>query len=332
MKYSIVWTIVLMMCVLAACGQADVSVEVMEPAGATARYQQQATQTPDANNRLYYEHTQTGMFLLYPAGWQVAEQPGTITVSDGNLRLIIQYMMLAPEESIATSGDASLVERGAVQLLGDTHPVYVDEDAKRIHYTPPHFADSEQSAASMPFVVSNVGFAIYLDSVDWPVSEAEDRVIRDMVESFGFIWLTTRPSQAQLQNWIQYQDETTGLQFYYPADWRVESDSETICVYGPGVVLALSSGSGPGGLPAGDLRKGDPSNVWINGQAIPRVELVFEARIKAVYYGEPGTRFSINDTQLTVIVSDSGQQMYEAVDLPADALRQIDWILTTLEP
>jgi len=332
MKHSKVWAIALTMCVLAACGQADVSVEMLQPAEATARHNQQATQTPNADNQLYYEHSQTGMFFLYPAEWQVAEQPGTIMVSNGDLRFIIEYRMLAPEESTPASSDANAVQSGSVQLLGDPHPVYVDEDARRIYYTSTPVSDPEQDTTVMPFVVSNVGFAIYLVSNEWPVAEAQDEIVRDMVESFGFIWLTTRPSPEQLQNWVQYRDTATGLSFFYPADWHIESDSETIRVFGPDLLLTLAPRGGSSGLPAGDLRKGDPSHVWIDGQAIPRVELVFEDQIKAVYYADPGTYFNIGDIQMAAIVSDTGQQPYETVNLPQDALQQINWILTTLDP
>ena len=91
------WRIVVLLAVLlAACGKAKVDVQVIDAPEATALHDQKGTQTPNADDFLFYEHQQTRLYFLHPAAWIVQEQQGRITVSGDDLRLMIEYRASAP--------------------------------------------------------------------------------------------------------------------------------------------------------------------------------------------------------------------------------------------
>ena len=119
----------------------------------------------------------------------------------------------------------------------------------------------------------------------------------------------------------------------YPPEWQVIRNADAIIVANAVAQLNLVLNGGPTGLPAGELRKGDPTHMWLNGAAVPRVHLVLDDRVKAVFYGPPVTPITIGDHQIIISVIDrsSTPADYETVDLPADILRQMDWIVTTLQ-
>jgi hypothetical protein len=323
------WRVVFLLAVLlAACGKADVDVQVMDPPEATALHFQQGTQTPNAENFLFYEHEQTRLHFLRPAAWPVQEQPGRIIVTGDSLRLMIEYRTSAPDlpapsvQPAEPAGDA-LIASDPVDWLDAARPTYLDETARRLYYTAP----------DDPLIVANMEFSIWLEADEWPLSPVSRQLADTLIESFGLQWLVTRPSADQLAAWELYIDEATGLQFYYPPEWQVIRNADAIIVTNAVAQLTLVLNGGPSGLPAGELRKGDPTHVWVNGAAIPRVHLVLEGQVKAVYYGPPITPVTIGERQIiiSVVNTSSTPADYETVDLPTEMLRQMDWIVTTLQ-
>jgi hypothetical protein len=317
----------LLVVLLAACGKAEVNVQVMEPREATALHDQQETQTPNVDNFLFYEHQQTRLFFLHPAAWTVQEQPGRITVSGDDLRLIVEYHTSAPGPMTPLAQPAqptgtALIESQPVDWLDAARPTYLDEAARRLYYTSP----------DDPLLVANMAFSIWLEADEWPLPPASRQLADKLVESFGLQWLVTRPSADQIAAWTLFTDKATGLQFSYPPDWQVIRNADAIIVANTVAQLTLVLNGGPTGLPAGELRKGDPTHVWVNGVAVPRVHLVLDGRVKAVYYGPPITPVTIGDHQIIISVIDRSPSPadYDTVDLPAEMLRQMDWIVTTL--
>jgi hypothetical protein len=317
----------LLVVLLAACGKAEVDVQVMDPPEATALHHQQGTQTPNANNFLFYEHEQTRLYFLHPAAWKVQDQPGRITVSGDHLRVIIEYRTSAPSPVTppaqpAGPTDAALIGSVPVNWLDEARPTYLDDAARRLYYTSP----------DDPLLVANMAFSIWLEADEWPLPPSSRQLADKLVESFGLQWLVTRPSAVQIAAWKSYTDQETGLQFTYPPDWQVIRNADVIIVANTVAQLTLVLNGGPTGLSAGELRKGDPTHVWVNGTAVPRVHLVLDDRVKAVYYGPPITPVTIGEYQIIISVIDRSPTPadYETVDLPAEMLRQMDWIVTTL--
>ncbi len=321
------WRMVFLLAlVLAACGRAEVDVQVADPAEATALHNQQATQQPNADDRLFYQQARIGLYFHYPATWQVEEQADRVTLSGDGLRLVIAYGTHAPDPGAPVQAgaiDASLVESDSVLLLGDPQPTYLDETARRLYYT---FPDE-----TVPFLVANIGFSIWLEAGQWPPAPQVRQLADAVVASIGFEWLVTRPPADQIAAWNHYTDEASGLQFNYPANWQVSREPDAIIVAHPDARLILALSGGPSGLPAGELRKGAPSHIWLHGTAVPRVHLVYNEQVKAVFYGQPANAFPVGDLMLGISVIDTGSVAYEALDLSPDLLRQMDWIVTTLQ-
>ena len=318
--------VLLLVVLLTACGKAEVDVQVMEPPEATALHDQQGTQTPNADNFLFYEHPQTRLYFLHPAAWIVQDQPGQITVSGDDLRLMIEYHTSAPGPVTPPAQPAqptgtALIESDPVNWLDAARPTYLDDAARRLYYTSP----------DDPLLVANMAFSLWLEADEWPLPAPSRQLADKLVESFGLQWLVTRPSADQIAAWTLYTDEETGLQFFYPPDWQVIRNLDAIIVTNTVAQLALFLNAGPTGVPAGELRKGDPTHIWVNGTAVPRVHLVLDSRVKAVFYGAPWTPLTIGERQIIpVIDSNPTAADYETVDLPAETLRQMDWIVTTL--
>lgn len=317
---------------LTACGQADVRVRMMEPEQATALYQVQASETPDAKNQLYYEHTPTGIFFLYPSDWQIDEARDRISLYRDDVQFIVEYVRRIPDE-VEIKSDVQSSEQhmqvGTVHLFGQSQPVYLDESRQRLHYTSPIATDDSNSTTYIPFGVSNIYFSIYLETEQSSISEELRQVSDTVVESLSFTWLMTRPQPQQMLNWQLYQDDETTLQFYHHPDWTVERTSSAIHISDNQMRLTLLLDDHLSGLPAGDLQKGDPSHIWISEQAIARVNLMLDDKIKAIYYGQPGMVFAVGDYQIIALLEDVSRTTYDSINLPTETL--FDWLLTTLE-
>ncbi len=320
---------ILLVLILAACGQAEVNVQIVDPPKATAIRNQQSTQQPNAAGFLYYEQTQSGLYFHYPAAWQIQEQSGHITMSGDGQRLVIEINTVAsgstpPATQSAETEDTSFVENDPVSLLGELHPTYLDEGAQRLYYT--------ISGEHVPFAIANMRLSIWLESDTWPLAPSARHLADALVESVGFRWLVVRPSADQIIGWQHYTDVVTGLQFDYPPESKVIREAGAIVVTKDDAQLILALNSGPSGLPAGELRKGNPSHIWLNSAAIPRVYLLYEGRIKAVYYGPPVTPIPVGEHTLVMSVTGSSSTAYDTLDLSPDLLGEIDWIVTTLQP
>lgn len=319
--------------VLAACGRTEVDVQVVDSSEATALYIQQATQRPNADEFLLYEDEQSGIYFHYPAAWQVQAERGMITVIGDGVQIMIEHETFMPDSDIAPTDSPADVESASadgefVRILGDLHRVYVeatvsaDTTAQRLYYTNPDEA--------APLTVANIKLAIWLEVNSWPPTSLSRQLADKVVESLGFRWLVTRPSPDQLADWDHFTDEATGLQFDYPLDWQVTRDPDAVVVSGPDARLILALRGGPSGLPAGELRKGDSSHIWLNSTAVPRVHLMYDEQIKAVYYGPPITPIAIGEHSLVISVVGIDSIPYETLDLAPETLRQMDWIVTTL--
>ncbi len=310
--------------ILAACGRAEVDIQSVDPADATALYIQQATQRPNADEFLLYEDEQSGIYFHYPAAWQVQAQRGLITVIGNGLRLTIKQDTMATESTSATpspDSDPVLVASDYVEFLGDLYSTYHDENARQIYFTDPDETN--------PFMIANVHLSIWLEVEVWPPKPSSRQLVNAVVGSLGFTWLRTGPPSSLVVNWQTYTDPETGLQFDYPPDWQVVHDSNAIIVSKDDIQLILGL-SVPTGLPAGDLRKGDPTHIWLNRTAVPRVHLLYEDQVKAVYYGPPMTQIPISDQLLVISATGTESARYEDLDISPDIRQQMDWIVLTL--
>lgn len=325
----------IVLCILmTACGQAELQVQVVSPIEATQHYNRQSTQTPNEQDQLLFQDEASGIYFLYPATWEVNTYSSVITVGNDRSTLFIEYSWFnetdMPAENPALTDD--LEASDPIVLLGNERTTYLNKQFNILYYTSPQDAVAVHNQSFAPFIVANVGFSIRLEIED--LTELEQiRTLTDVVvESFGFTWLITRPSVNDLSNWNSYQDAETDLQFQYPDDWSVTRTSDAIIIQSDDIRLLLFINSGPGGIAAGDLRKGDPTHIWLNATAIPRVYLVYDDKIKSLFYGQPGSAITIEDNNIVAIVDSSAEIAYESINLSPDKLHQADLIVSTLRP
>lgn len=327
------WILLLM---LTACGSAEVSLQIVDITEATALANQQATRTPNPDGLLFYADKTSGLQFFYPATWQVQSEDNRITLLNEQLRLTIAYSMHPTEpetqpQSPAPPASTALISSGSLHLLGVQRPRYIDTGQQRIYYTAPNEVIAVHNTSFEPFMVANFVFAIWLDALQWPLPQEAQQQANHLVESFSLSWLVTPPPASVLASWFSYTDAASDLQFYYPPGWKVTPTASSIEVRTDGALLTFSLDGGPNGLSAGDLRKGEPTHIWLNQRAIPRVHLVFEERVKAVFYGQPITPLAIGSHHVVALLTADGPTLaYEDLDLPIEVRQQADWIVSTL--
>lgn len=323
--------IIIICCVmiLTACGQADIQIQAVALSEATLQYNHQATQTPNPQNLLFFTDEATGIYFLYPATWSVNTFQGAITITDEKNTLVIEYDWFQNSNRIPKNeiSEDAFEESDPIHLLGDEHTTYLHQQGQTLYYTTPQATVSSFA----PFIVANIGFSIWLEFDETELSSEIRKATDAIVESFGFTWLVTRADADTLSSWNSYHDTNTDLQLHYPNDWRVNRTSDAIIVQHDDVRLVLSVGHGASGIAAGDLRKGDPSHIWLNSMAVPRVYLVYEDKVKMLFYGQPGDAIAFGEYNIVAIFESSSTLTYESIDLTPDLLHEIDMIVTTLE-
>lgn len=330
--------LVLLAVIMTACGRAEIDVQVVDSSEATALYVQQATQNPNSQALLLYKHEHLGLYFHYPAAWQVQENDDRITISNDSVRLLIEFGNFIPGYEVmptltVEATENKLAESTPVRLLGNWQPTYVNDDTHHLHYTSPKPPIPNHALSYAPFIVANFAFSIWLETDQWPLASEVRRTADAIVESLGFDWLVTRPPDEQIANWKFYSDDVYKLQFRYPPNWQVTRNLSAIVVTNDeSAQLSIALSSGPNGVAAGELRRGDPSHVWIRNMAVARTYLLYNERIKAVYYG--GIRegsIAFENYAPSMTLTGPEDVPYEEVDFSPELLQQIDWILTTLD-
>jgi len=319
--------------ILTACGQVDIQIQAVVPSEATLQHNQWATQTPNPQNLLFFTDEATGIYFLYPFAWSINTFQGVITITDAKNTLFIEYDWFQDRAQMHQNGilEDNFDESDPIHLLGDEYTTYIHKQAQTLYYTTPQDIVSVHNMSFAPFIVANIGFSIRLEYGETELSPEIRQTTDAIVESFGFAWLATRPHSDTLSSWNPYYDTSTGLQFHYPDAWAVTRTAEAIVVQRDDVRLMLLIGQGTSGIAAGDLRKGDPSHVWINKMAIPRVYLVYDDKIKMLFYGQPGDAITFGEHNIVAIVDSSSTVPYESIDLTPGILHEIDMIVATLE-
>lgn len=136
------------------------------------------------------------------------------------------------------------------------------------------------------------------------------------------------------------RNEGEGILFDYPAGWSVEEEANG-AVFGKGSVILIVTCRMAGdtaalwtrtGIPAGDVVVlGEP--VPFLGLALTRNGLVYEDRLKMVFYGGHPVSVVETETMEFIITLDAAWHGgdYPAVDIPDDVLAEAEAILSSFE-
>jgi hypothetical protein len=137
---------------------------------------------------------------------------------------------------------------------------------------------------------------------------------------------------------VYYRNEETGISFSYPDDWTMEEEANVIVLrYGSISLRIAYRGVGEQvtlwtrtGIPAGDAVVLD-SPVSFLGQTLSKNGLVYEDKLKAVFYGgRPVCIVKSDRMDFNITLEDLGSD-YLALDIPNDVLHEVESILASFE-
>jgi hypothetical protein len=161
--------------------------------------------------------------------------------------------------------------------------------------------------------------------------------------------VTRAPTVAPVlpDGWAEYVNPTYGFSFHYPTDWTLTEvavdETDPRGPSAPGITLqrgdltlsiyytyADEQIRIPAGAPAGDLVYA--GKVRFGGEVIPRQHLVYENKVKAVYYGGgPAAANRVSGLIFGVSLHDTSQQPYEQVEIPERVITTTDRIIESFE-
>jgi hypothetical protein len=135
---------------------------------------------------------------------------------------------------------------------------------------------------------------------------------------------------------IYYRHEQTGISFSHPAHWTLEATANSFVLRNGTIWLRIAyrrAGEQVAlwtrtGLPAGDfVVLNDP--VSFLGQTLARSGLVYEERLKMVFYGgEPASIVAAEAMEFTIMLEDRGTD-YLVLDIPGELLAEAEAILAS---
>lgn len=321
---------------LIGCGSLRVKVSSASPAEATKQAQ---TLTPPVNDdgMLSYENEMYGFTFEYPATWTLQESANAVTLHKENVVLNISVKRDSEDVEIRGSGmpAGEMVKGESARVLGIDIPktlVVLDGATQSILY-----GEFRENA--------NVTFVVRADA-EGPggISETLHAELDAIVGTLDLTWAALPLPEAEMADWPTYTNEDYGFMLRYPETWMLEAfeadqySSSYIVLNRNGYTLFISFKAndeeqqlGPTGVSAGEFQKGEPLLVLASNQTINRVHLVYEDRIKAIFYGENvGQPVEFGELQFAISLNGYAGTDYEELDLPQEVRDEADAIIATL--
>jgi hypothetical protein len=163
--------------------------------------------------------------------------------------------------------------------------------------------------------------------------EATDIVVAKPTNTVAAVEATTGPPTP-----IDYINEETGISFSYPDYWTMEEEANVIVLRNGSISLRIVYRGvneqvtlwTRTGIPAGDVVVLD-SPVSFLGQALSKNGLVYENKLKAVFFGGGPACIVKSDTMdFNITLEDQGS-VYLTLDIPDDVLDEAASILTSFD-
>lgn len=135
---------------------------------------------------------------------------------------------------------------------------------------------------------------------------------------------------------VHYRNEETGISFSYPSHWTMEEATNAFVFHNGSIRLQIAyrrSGEEVAlwtrtGIPAGDFVVLDGLISFL-GQTLAKSGLVYEDRLKMVFYGgNPVSFVEAEAMEFTITLDDRGTD-YLALDIPGDVLAEAEAILAS---
>lgn len=133
-----------------------------------------------------------------------------------------------------------------------------------------------------------------------------------------------------------YRNEATGISFSYPVNWTMEEETNVFILRDGSISLRIAyrrAGEQVAlwtrtGIPAGDFVVLD-GLVSFLGQTLAKSGLVYEDRLKKVFYGgEPVSIVEAEALEFTITLDDRGSD-YLVLDIPNDVVAEAEAILAS---
>lgn len=342
--------LIILVFTLTGCGSADVKVWSMSPAEATSQASSQEAGSINSLNGQETSQTYTndiyGFTFNYPTTWTVNETSNRVSVEKDGIVLNINFKRATEEDvhilpSGMAAGDVIKGNPAEIYFLGEYATkslIQLDGVTQTVTY-----GNGAQQIDQMEFFVqADINdFQVATNGIT-PELESE---MDDMVRSLDLVWAAFPVSGEMLEDWNTYTHDDYGFSFRYPPTWELEIiPGETSSVNFIGLTngtyrltLAFKAVEEeiqimPSGIAAGEFQKGEPMLALINHQAVDRIHLVHEDRIKSVIYadGEFAGPLEFDNLQMVIMLDDTAQVAYEDIELSQDIRDEADTIITSL--
>ncbi|MEJ2750742.1 MAG: hypothetical protein P8183_22970 [Anaerolineae bacterium] len=275
-----------------------------------------------------YDNTDYGFFFRYPATWTLAEGDHLVTLNQGTTSLLIGFR--SPDEAVDIQGTGlpagDLVESYQVLFLDGRLPrqlLVQDNLVKEVLYN--NGAEIRQDDLVLAIRLSNLASSA-IAGIDETLQSEVDQILGTFGRSEG-------ASSGGGPN-LTYANSDYGFSFTYPTAWTLSEEPHFITLSQGDVKFIIGYRRndenvilGPGGVAAGDLETAGVVN--FAGQEVERVALVYEGKVKAVYYGYPGQYVPADSLEFFLNLADFSQVDYNEVELAANLQAEVDAIVSS---
>jgi hypothetical protein len=137
---------------------------------------------------------------------------------------------------------------------------------------------------------------------------------------------------------IEYSNEENGISFNYPTNWAMEEEANVLILRNGSIMLRIAyrrAGEQVAlwtrtGIPAGDFTPLDDPVSFL-GQTLAKGGLVYEDRLKMVFYGGPPVSIVETKAMEFNITLDDQESDYLTLDIPNDVVAEAEAILASFE-
>lgn len=274
-----------------------------------------------------YDNAEYGFFFRYPAAWTLAEGDHLVTLNQGTTSLLIGFRH--PDEAVDIQGTGmpagELVDSYQILFMDGRLPRQLlvhDNLVREVLYN--NGAEIRQNDLVLAIRLSNLASSAIV-GIDEALQSEADQILGTFGRSEG-----ANPGSPQLT----YANEAYGFRFTYPAHWMLTEEPHFIELSQGDVKFIIGYRRsdenvilGPGGVGAGDLELAGVVN--FAGQEVERVALVYEGKVKAVYYGYPGQYLPAGELEFFLNLTDLSRDDYSEVELTADLQAEVDAVVAS---
>ncbi|MCB9420147.1 MAG: PT domain-containing protein [Ardenticatenaceae bacterium] len=275
-----------------------------------------------------YDNAAYDFFFRYPATWTLAESEHLVTLNQGTTSLLIGFRH--PDEAVDIQGTGmpagELVDSYQILFLDGRLPrqlLVQDNLVKEVLYN--NGAEIMQNDLVLAIRLSNLASSA-IAGIDEALQNEADQILGTFGRSEG-----ANPGNSTA---LTYANDAYGFSFTYPAHWTLSEEPHFIELSQGDVKFIIGYRRsdenvilGPGGVGAGELELAGVVN--FAGEEVERVALVYEGKVKAVYYGYPGQYLPAGELEFFLNLTDLSRDDYSDVELATNLQTEVDAIVTS---